>query len=133
MGVTVQYVEGNGVQDDQLAISVQLPDANGGNLIVAGVVQPTGGASDSLTPTTIAMPAAPATGSIFLNVQVDPYIVGGTPTIQQSIAAPPAALPSADAISGHVMRIVYSETLTSTSTNPADTGGITPDPALGSV
>jgi hypothetical protein len=131
MGLTISYSEGNGIADDQLNIGVQLPDTNGGNLIVIGAIAPAGSPPDSFGPTTLACPAAPGSGSIYWNVQVDPYVVGGNPSIQQSTSAAPAALASGDGVSGHVQRIVYSCVLTSSTTDPALDAGTTPDPSLG--
>lgn len=130
--ITVSYVEGDGVVDDRLMIGVQLPDTNGGNLLVNGMIQVVGAPADYLTGATLATPSAPATGVIYWNVQVDPYTPGGTPSIQQSISAPPSALASADGNPAHVQRIVYSMMLTPTTTDPAlDPNASSPDPAVG--
>lgn len=122
MPLTISYLEGNGQADDRLAIQVQLPDGNGGNANVGGAVQAVGQSVQTVS-ATLALPAAPGSGSIFFNIQVD--VTSGAATLQQSTSAPPAA------INGN-NRIVYSQTLTPATTDPALDAGVTPDPAVGS-
>lgn len=131
MPLTISYREGDGVNDDLIAMNIQLPDTNGGNANVGGVIQAAGASADTVN-ATLALPAAPVSGSIYFNIQVDPYVAGGNPSVQQSITTSPAALASGDSNPAHLQRIVYSQTLTSTTIDPALDAGSTPDPSLGS-
>lgn len=124
MPLTINYIEGDGVTDDSLNIGVQLPDTNGGNLTVLGRVAATGQAAMNVPTTTLAAPAAPASGSLYFNVQVD--VTTGVATMQQSTSAPPPAISANN-------RIVYSQVLTATTLDPALDAGTTPDPTAGAV
>jgi hypothetical protein len=120
--LTVSYSEGNGAADNRLAISVSLPDGNGGNAVVAGMVQAAGASAETVGPTTLALPTAPVSGSIYFNIQVD--VTSGAATLQQSTSAPPAP------INGNNV-IVYNQVLTSSTTDPAEDDGSTPDSTTG--
>jgi hypothetical protein len=122
MPLSISYFEGTGVSDNQIAVAVTLPDTNGGSLVVEGGVIPAGGASQKVGPTTLTLPAAPGSGSIYLNVQVD--VTSGVATLQQSTTAPPVA------INGNNV-IVYSMTIPAGVSDDALDAGVTPDPAAG--
>ena len=122
MPLTIAYLEGNGVADNQIAIALTLPDTNGGQLRVEGAVTPAGGTQQIVGPTNLTLPAAPGSGSIYLNVQVD--VTSGVATLQQSTVSAPAP------INGNNV-IVYSMTLTSTITVDSLDAGVTPDSAAG--
>jgi hypothetical protein len=129
MPLTVSYSEGNAATDNQLALSILLPDANGGNASVAGNVQAasvsgTPSPAFSVGPTTIALPAAPGSGSLFFNIQID--LTSGVATLQQSTSAPPSPINANNVI-------VYSQTLTAATTDPAESDGSTPDESLGAA
>ncbi len=118
MPMTIQFLEGTGVLDNMVAIAVTLPDGNGGSLAVEGAVTPAGGSQQKVGPTTLTLPAAPASGSIFLNVQVD--VTSGIATLQQSTVSAPAAINANNVI-------VYSMTLTPATTVDSQDAGTTPD------
>lgn len=122
MPLTIQYLEGDGKADDFFNVAVLLPDT-GSSMQVAGTVQIAGGTPYSIQLTTLTAPAPPATGSIYYNVQVDGTT--GTPTLQQSTTALPAAI-------NVNSRIVFSQVITLASTDLALAGNDSmPDPALG--
>ncbi len=122
MPLSISNLTGDGVTDDHIAVAVSLPDINAGNLLLSGSVQAKGAAPQNVTGSPIALPAAPAAGSIFLNVQVD--VTTGAATLQQSAVAAPAPINPNN-------RIVYGMTLLPSNTSPALDAGTTPDPALG--
>jgi len=122
MPLSISNMAGDGVTDDKLALSIVLPDTNGGAVTFSGSVQAKGGTPQNVTGSPLTLPAAPASGSIFLNVQVD--VTTGAATLQQSTVAMPVAINASN-------RIVYSMTLTPTNTTASLDAGVTPDPVLG--
>ncbi len=117
MPLTITNITGDGVFDDLFAVTLTLPDT-GTVVAIDGRVQPIAGASVAVTGSPLAIPAAPTTGSVFYNVQVD--TVTGLATVQQSTTADPVPI-SASA------RVVFRQTLVLSSTDPALTPSSTPD------
>jgi len=117
MPLTITNITGDGVFDDLFAVTLTLPDT-GTAVSIDGQVRPLGGAFVAVTGSPLAIPAAPAAGSVFYNVQVD--TVTGAATVQQSTTADPAP------ISG-TARVVFRQTLVPASTDPALTLSSTPD------
>ena len=132
MPKTVSYNEGDGALDDKLAINVQIPDVNGATVLVGGNVSIPGGIPLNSISASVVFPVAPASGVMYFNIQVDPYVAGGNVTIQSSSASPPSPLASGDGNGTHLQRIVYSDMLATTSLDPALDGGVTPDQPTGS-
>lgn len=116
MATTFSNHTGDGLLDDLISTSIELPDT-GTTLNLSGSVQAVGATLVTITPATLAMPAAPASGSIFWNVQVDKG--SGVATVQQSTSADPAPLANNE--------VVLRQTLGTTSTDPALTPVVTPD------
>ncbi|GAC1375204.1 MAG: hypothetical protein NVSMB4_03210 [Acidimicrobiales bacterium] len=117
MPLTVTNQSGDGFTADLLDVSVQLPDS-GTSVPVSGRVAAKGAAGQAITGSPLTMPAAPASGSVFWNVQVD--VTSGAATVQQSTTADPAPINANN-------RVVFRQTLTSTSTDAATTPASTPD------
>ncbi len=117
MPLSITSQTGDGMVADFVDVSLALPDS-GTAVQVTGRVQPINGTSVNVSGGPLAIPAAPASGSVFYNVQVDS--VSGVATVQQSTTADPAA------ISG-TARVVFRQTLTPASTDPATTPESTPD------
>jgi len=117
MPLSITSQTGDGLTADFLDISLTLPDS-GTSVAITGRVQPVNGASVTVSGGPLTIPAAPASGSVFYNVQVDS--VSGVATVQQSTTADPAAIPG-------TARVVFRQTLTPSSTDPATTPESTPD------
>ena len=117
MPLSITSQTGDGLSADFFDVSLALPDS-GTSVAVTGRVQPVNGASVNVSGGPLAIPAAPAAGSVFYNVQIDS--ASGVATVQQSTTADPAP------ISG-TARVVFRQTLTPTSTDPATTPESTPD------
>lgn len=154
MPFTKSWASG-GITGDKLAAVSQivanflLPDGTSGNLTVQGqvqgVLQNNGGAlsfitgmsqyiavatyttlaAQTLSPSTLALPAVPGSGTTFWNVQVDPYT--GVCTIYTSASAFPAAQPCAAGNAGVNQIIIAQQALPSTTTNYSQTLLQTPD------
>ena len=89
MGLTIGTISGDGVTAPVINVNVELPDA-GTTVGISGFVQAVGQQKINLTGTTVTMPAAPAIGSTWWNIQAD---TGGAPTtVQTSATADPAPL-----------------------------------------
>ena len=124
MSLNIQYLEGDGVNDDKYQLLIAIPDTNGGNLTVDGTIQLVGQSAMTIPQSSLAMPAAPGSGSIYWNIQVDGN--SGIANIQQSTIGFPAPLTP-------TCRVVFNQQLTSANTDPAiDPAASTPDPSLGS-
>ena len=117
MPLTITNQSGDGVTADLLDVSLQLPDS-GTSVTLSGRVVVKGGAGQAITGSPLTMPTAPATGSVFWNVQVDS--ISGAATVQQSTTADPAPISSTN-------RVVFRQTLTPTSNDAATTPESTPD------
>ncbi len=124
MPKVIQIVEGDGVTSDAYALTIALPDSNGGNALVGGTMQAIGLASVTVSAADT-LPSAPASGLLYFNLQLDP--ITGTVTLQQSTVAEPPAYLASDGV--NVCRIIYADVLTPTSTNPSySAGGVIPIP-----
>ena len=119
MSLTVTNQTGDGVLDDLFNVVVTLPDT-GTAVQLDGYVQPVGGPSMNITggPLTIPAAPAPASGSVFYNIQVDS--VAGAASVQQSTTADPALVTGTS-------RVVFRQTLTPSVTDPALGAESTPD------
>ena len=117
MSLTASNQSGDGVTADFFDTYVQLPDS-GTVVLIIGRVQVVGGPSVNVTGSPLAMPAAPAAGSTFWNIQVDS--TSGAATVQQSVSADPAPINANN-------RVVFRQTLSPTSTDAATTPESTPD------
>ena len=120
--VNIQYIEGNGTTDDRLQLIIALPDANGGTATVTGSVQQATQLAVSVN-ASLALPAAPGSGLIFYNLQVD--LVSGVVTVMQDPAVfPQPVSPTA--------RVIFNQVLSPSNIDPAyDPNSSTPDPSLG--
>lgn len=119
MAMTITNQTGDGAVADLLDVTLTLPDT-GTSMGIFGRVQVVGAAAVAITGSPLAIPAAPASGSVFYNVQVDSGT--GAATVQQSTVADPTPISSAS-------RVVFRQTLVPTSTNPALVASSTPDTA----
>lgn len=117
MPLTIINQSGDGSTATLLDVQLQLPDS-GTSVPVVGRVKTVAGAAQTVTGSPLAIPAAPASGSIFYNVQVD--TTTGAATVQQSTTADPAPINANNVV-------VFRQTLISTSTDPATTAASTPD------
>ncbi|GAC1610326.1 MAG: hypothetical protein NVS3B26_16480 [Mycobacteriales bacterium] len=117
MPMTVVNQTGDGITVPLLDVQFQLPDT-GTSLPLVGRVQRVGSPSQAITGSPLTIPAAPAAGSVFYNVQVD--VTSGAASVQQSTSADPALINSNNVV-------VFRQTLGTTSTNPALTPESTPD------
>ncbi len=117
MSLTVTNQTGDGVLDDLFNVVVTLPDT-GTAVQLDGYVQPVGGPSVNITGGPLTIPTAPASGSVFYNIQVDS--VAGAASVQQSTTADPAPVTGTS-------RVVFRQTLTSSVTDPALGAESTPD------
>ena len=117
MPLTITNQTGDGATVDFEDYSIQLPDA-GTAVQITGRIQKVGGASLTVTGSPLTIPAAPGSGSIFYNIQVD--TTTGAATVQQSTSADPAAINANS-------RVVFRQVLGTTSTDPATTPESTPD------
>jgi len=117
MPLTITNQSGDGATATLLDVTLQLPDS-GTAVQIIGRVQTVGTTGAVITGSPLAIPAAPAAGSVFYNIQVDS--VTGVATVQQSPAAdPPPISPTA--------LVVFRQTLVPTSIDPALTPEATPD------
>ncbi len=117
MSLTVTNQSGDGATATLLDVTLQLPDT--GTVVgIIGRVQMVGNPAVTVTGTPLAIPVAPATGSVFYNVQVDSGT--GVATVQQSTTADPAPI-------SQTALVVFRQTLGTTSTDPATTPEATPD------
>ena len=119
MPMTITNQTGDGAVADLLDVTLTLPDS-GASMGIFGRVQVVGAAAVVITGSPLAIPIAPAAGSVFYNVQVDSGT--GAATIQQSTVADPAPITPAS-------RVAFRQTLVSTSTDPALVPSSTPDTA----
>ena len=120
MPQTITNLTGDGVVDDLYDVTLALPDA-GTAVTIIGRIVPMGTTTNvTITGSPLAIPAAPASGSVFYNIQVDS--VTGLATVQQSTVADPAAITG-------TAKIVFRQILTPTSTDPALVSSSTPDTA----
>lgn len=118
MSVTVTNQTGDGVLDDLYSVALQLPDTDPGNITLVGQVQAVGQPAVTVTGGPLTVPTTPASGQVFYNVQVDS--VTGVATLAQDPAADPQPLTGTS-------RVVFRQTLSTTSTDPALTPDSTPD------
>jgi len=117
MPLTVTNQSGDGATATLLDVTLQMPDM--GTVVgIIGRVQTVGNPAVTVTGSPLAIPVAPAAGSVFYNVQVDS--TSGAATVQQSTTADPAPI-SPTAL------VVFRQTLGTTSTDPAITPDSTPD------
>jgi hypothetical protein len=125
----IQIVEGDGVTDDAYALTIALPDTNGGNALIGGTMQAKGLALVTVSAADT-LPSAPASGLLYFNLQIDP-ITGGVAVQQSTTAEPPPYLAS-DGV--NVCRLIYADVLAPTSTNPSySAGGVIPVPGATSA
>lgn len=117
MPLTVLNTTGDGVSATWIDAQIQLPDS-GTSVKVTGNVCLPGGTPVNVTGSPVTIPAAPGSGSIFYNIQVDGTT--GAATVQQSTSADPAP------INGNSV-VIFRQTLVPSSTDPATTGETTPD------
>jgi len=117
MPLTITNQSGDGATATLLDVTLQLPDS-GTAVQIIGRVQTVGAAPVVISGGPLAIPTAPAAGSVFYNIQVDS--VTGVATVQQSPAADPAPI-SPTAL------VVFRQTLAPSSTDPALTPEATPD------
>jgi len=117
VSLTVTNQTGDGVLDDLFNVVVTLPDT-GTAVQLDGYVQPVGGPSVNITGGPLTIPAAPASGSVFYNIQVDS--VAGAASVQQSTTADPPPVTGTS-------RVVFRQTLTPSVTDPALGAESTPD------
>lgn len=118
MPLTISNYTGDGTSSTNVDCYIQLPDS-GTSVLVAGSVNPTGaGGALVVTGSPLTMPAAPGSGSIFWNIQVD--ATTGAATVQQSTSSDPATIDGNNVV-------IFRQTLISTSTNPALTPSSTPN------
>jgi len=120
--MTISFNEGNGVLDDQYALNIALPDANGGSIAVNGNCTAQG-LSQVAVSGTVNAPTAPGSGLIYFNIQIDP--TNGSVALLQSTSAQPAPATAADGVS--LKRIVYNTVIAPANTDPALDAGTTPD------
>ncbi len=107
--MTISTTSGvSGVTADWWDFDILVPDANAGNLTIAGQIQAAAGTAQAVS-ATLALPAAPSSGTIYVNVQVD--VTAGTVTLQQSTSADPAPINTNNVV-------VYRTQLTSATTDP---------------
>ncbi|GAC1406104.1 MAG: hypothetical protein NVSMB60_25790 [Mycobacterium sp.] len=116
MPMTVSNATGDGILTPLIQCSIELPDT-GTAVTFAGQAQNVGGALMPLTGSPITIPTAPASGNTYYVLQAA-YATGAV-TMKQSASAPPTA----DA--GNV--IILTQTLGTTSTDPALVPETTPD------
>lgn len=118
MPITISNYTGDGSGTTKLDCDIQLPDS-GTAVLVGGSVDPSGAGNPvAITGSPLAMPAAPGSGSIFWNIQVD--VTTGAATVQQSTSVDPAA------INGNNV-VVFRQTLVPGNSNPALVATATPD------
>lgn len=108
---------GDGVSADFIDAYLQLPDS-GTSVLVTGRVQAVNFGSVNVSGSPLTIPSAPASGSVFYNIQVDS--VTGLATVQQSAVTDPSPINAAS-------RVVFRQTLVPTSVDPATTPEATPD------
>ncbi len=100
-------------------LDLEVPDGNAGNLLIGGTVTALNGATLNVSGSPLAMPAAPGSGILYVNVQID--VTTGIAVMQSSATADPAL------VSGNA-EVVYRTQLTSTTLDPAlDSTQATPD------
>lgn len=118
MPMTISNYSGDGTSSVNIDSYIQLPDS-GTSVLVAGSVNPVGTSGAlTITGSPLTMPAAPGSGSIFWNIQVD--TTTGASTVQQSTSSDPVAIDGNNVV-------IFRQTLISTSTNPALTPSSTPN------
>jgi hypothetical protein len=118
MSVTELSVDG--VATDLISLRISIPNVAGGDLVVEGFLRRVGQPAPGVAVTggQLKMPGTPPSGSIFWVLQID-YLSG-----LASIKTSTSSYPSADATA----MIVFSQTLTSSTTNPGtDLTIVTPD------
>lgn len=117
MSATFTNYTGDGLTTNMIQVNIALPDTNGGSVLFAGRIQPAGGASISITGSTV-FPPAPATGSIYLLVEAN-LSTGGLTLLQSTTSMPVLDTNNI---------LVFSDILTSSSTDIAqDPNEVTPD------
>jgi hypothetical protein len=89
MPVTLSINTGDGKNTLKIQAALTLPDS-GTSLSLAGTIQQPGQNPVALTGSPLTMPAAPGSGSIFWNVQVN-YLTGAAVVVQSTVADPPPA------------------------------------------
>jgi len=126
MAMSIFFSEGNGVVDDQFALSLSLGDVNGGTIAVNGTVTAMGLSQVSVN-ASVSIPSAPGSGNVYYNLQVDP--INGAVTMYQSTVSQPAPTVASNGVT--LKRIIYNTVINSTSTDPALNAGTTPDNPVG--
>lgn len=89
MGMTITDITGDGIGATAIRFSLSLPDS-GTSALIDGEVQTVGASVQAITGSPLSIPAAPASGTIFWNVQVD--TTSGAATVQQSTSVDPAPI-----------------------------------------
>jgi hypothetical protein len=92
VSITIGTITGDGIIDPLINTNVELPDA-GTTVGISGFVQAIGGLKVDVSGATVTMPAAPGSGSVFWNIQVDAGT--GATTVQTSTVADPAPVTGA--------------------------------------
>jgi hypothetical protein len=108
MPLTVSNFTGDGVGSPIISTYVELPDS-GTTIQVGGSVTPIGGSPITVTGSPLTAPTPPVSGSVYWAIEVNSTT--GAATVIQSTSSMPTVDP------GNL--IVFSQTLTPTSTNPA--------------
>jgi len=117
VSLTITNQTGDGVLDDLFNTVVTLPDT-GTAVQIDGYVRPVGGPPVNVSGSPLTIPNAAGAGSVFYNIQVDS--VTGVATVQQSTTADPPPVTAA-------ARVVFRQTLTPSSVDPALVPESTPD------
>jgi hypothetical protein len=122
----MQVVEssGDGISTDLIRITISLPNRAGSqDTMIQGYVQKVGNALVTVSGSPIALPAAPASGSVYYIVQID-WTSGTATSGQASVKVSNSGYPSPDA--GNIQ--VFAQTLTAANPNPgSDMTLSTPD------
>ena len=126
MAMSIFFSEGDGIVDDRFALSLNLPDTNGGTISINGQTQ-VAGLPAVVVATSVTVPVAPASGLVYFNVQIDP--ANGAATLYQSTSANPPVVSSTNGTS--LCRTIYTGTISPTQTDPALDAGTTPDDPSG--
>jgi hypothetical protein len=115
MPITFMDNTGDGITTPLINVNVNMPDGNGGTLLISGYVQLVGGAVVTITGSPISWPAAPASvPPLYCNINVDAGN-NGVATAQTSTVADPAPLNATSLI---VYRATAAPTNTDSALNP---------------
>lgn len=108
MAAAYSYITGDGIVADYLQISLQLPDANGGNAMCVGTVTPVGGSAVAVNQS-ITLPAAPGSGQIWWAIECNHTT--GVCSLLQNTSGVNTPDPNND--------IIFQDILTTTTTDPS--------------